>query len=117
MFKSISFSKRICLVAAPFLLCTVIAWTGIGHSTVAPKEQPVDGLQRFHNRIRDGLGREVQFASTNESTENIRASVNSVAQFIFKRSGVKINGKTRSALADLEEQTLNGTRRRITLGE
>ncbi|OLE51550.1 MAG: hypothetical protein AUG51_22470 [Acidobacteria bacterium 13_1_20CM_3_53_8] len=73
--------------------------------------------RHFHARIRDGVGREVQFASLGDSFGVVRDSVNSVDNFIFKRSGVKLSGPTKNRLAAMEASTLSGARRRLTMSE
>lgn len=118
MLKNMSLIRRVLTTAAPFLfICAVLIGVSTWHSTGTTKDQLAEGKRKFHNRIRDGLGREVQFASPNDSSENVRASVNSVAHFISKRSGTKISGETKRRLAVMEARVLSGAQRRLTIGE
>src|SRR5438046_1340071 len=43
--------------------------------------------------------------------------VNSVDNFIFKRSSVKLSGPTKTRLAEMERLTLNGGTRRLSISE
>lgn len=80
-------------------------------------DKEAEGKRQYHARIRDGVGREVQFASPGDSPGAIRSSVNSVDNFIFKRSGVKLSGPTKNRIAEMEQRTLNGEARRLTVSE
>ena len=118
MLKNVSLLRRALSTAVPFLfICAVLTGAGIWHSTGTGKDKRAEGLRQFHDRIRDGVGREVQFAAPNDSSQNVRASVNSVTHFISKRSGTKISGETKKRLAAMEALVLSGAQRRLTVGE
>lgn len=72
--------------------------------------------RELHSRIRDGIGRAVRFSSNNSSKE-VRDSLDSIESFIQSRSGVRLGAEIKSELAALEEISLNGTSRRITVGQ
>lgn len=95
----------------------VFAALSMWRSSALKADQQAEGKRQFHARIRDGVGREVQFAWLGDPPGVIRASVNSVDNFIFKRSGVKFSGTTKTRLAEMEELTLSGRTRRLSLSE
>jgi hypothetical protein len=86
-------------------------------SSALQVDKHAEGKRQFHELIRQGVGRQVQFASAGDPSRLIRASVNSVDNFIFKRSGVKLSGVTKRRLAEMEELTLNGKMRRLRISE
>lgn len=68
--------------------------------------------QQYMARVRAGLS-EVAFASQGSSHGEVRASVESVARFIRKRSGVNLNHSAIARLTEMEEHVLNGNGHRI----
>jgi hypothetical protein len=101
------------LAVACLALVGTLAW----RSSARQQTQAERGRQQLLARVRDGVGSEVHFAPAHASSANVHASVNEVAQFIHKRSGVQLSGAAKNRLAELEEETLNGARRRIALTE
>jgi hypothetical protein len=67
--------------------------------------------------LKRGVGTEVFFAGVRASDEDFRRSVESVAGFIRKRSGLELNRPVIERLAKLEASTLKGERRRIPIDE
>jgi hypothetical protein len=86
-------------------------------SSALQADKRAEEQREFEARVRDGVGREVQFASPGDPSGIVRASVNSVDNFIFKRSGVKLSGATKTRLAEMEQRTLNGEAKRLTISE
>ncbi|MFN2454997.1 MAG: hypothetical protein ABR577_12320 [Pyrinomonadaceae bacterium] len=112
------FRKVLILSISLLLLVAALAGAGVWRSAAISEDQLFSSeTHAFHNRIRDGVGRGVQFASPKDSSGNIRASVNSVAHFIFTRSGTQISGEMKSRLAAMEERTLSSTQRRLSVRE
>ena len=75
---------------------------------VSGNEDPAEraeGRRRYLASIREGLA-EVEFASAASSDDEVRASVESVARFIHKRSGIKLSGATQMRLAAMEARAL-----------
>jgi hypothetical protein len=99
------------------VLGLTIAAVSMWRSSALQNDKQVEGKRQLHARMRNGVGREVRFASPGDPPGLIRASVNSVDNFIFKRSGVKLSGPTKTRLAEMERRTLNGEVRRLTLSE
>ncbi|HKO44188.1 MAG TPA: hypothetical protein VJU84_13005 [Pyrinomonadaceae bacterium] len=95
----------------------VVTVVSIWKSYALQADHQADGKRRFHERIRDGVGREVQFASPGDPPGIVRAAVNSVDNFIFKRSGIKFSGATKDRLAEMEQRALNGETKRLTISE
>jgi hypothetical protein len=67
--------------------------------------------------FRAGVGSEVRLASVGAQSENVRASVDSVAEFIRYRSGLDLNDKVKGRLARMEERVLNGNGQRIAVDD
>lgn len=103
-------------IVALLLGVSIVMVTSWRSSAVQTNEQ-VEGKRQFHARIRDGVGREVKFASPGDPKGLVRASVDSVDNFIFRRSGVRFSGPTKSRLADMEQHTLNGETRRLSVSD
>jgi hypothetical protein len=99
------------------VVCLALVGTLAWRASARQQTQAEQGHQKLYARVRDGVGSEVHFASAHASAANVRASVNEVAQFIHKRSGVQLGGATKNRLAQLEQETLDGTRRRISITE
>src|ERR1041385_7203751 len=99
------------------VLGLTVALVSIWKSSALQADKEAEGKRQFYARIRDGVGSEVDFASPGDPSGVIRASVNSVDNFIFKRSGVKLSGATKARLAEMERLTLNGTTKRLSISE
>lgn len=92
--------------------------TGLGlYTSAVRRDKSSDGKQLFHQRLLSGVGREVTFTRPGDGPDNIRASVNSLAHFIYARSGVRLSEQTKKKLADLEGRTLAGEYRQLTTEE
>lgn len=94
-----------------------IAVTSLWRSSALKADKEAEGKRQYHARIRDGVGREVEFALPGDPVGRIHASVNSVDNFIFKRSGVKLSGATKNRIAEMEQRTLNGEAKRLTVSQ
>ncbi|MDQ1557865.1 MAG: hypothetical protein QOD32_925 [Pyrinomonadaceae bacterium] len=104
------------VVAALVIACaalTVTAW----RSSALKDSDKVASKRQFHARVREGVGREVVLPASGSSFGQVHASVNSVANFIERRSGVQVSGATKNRLAAMEESALNGAQRRFTVSE
>lgn len=94
-------------------------------SAVAPgqkasKLQPQassEDKQRLQNRLRRGVGSEVRFASAVAKPAEIEAAVESTAEFIYRRSGLRMSDETKKKLVRAESDVLKGKARHITLEE
>jgi hypothetical protein len=105
------------LTIALVLLSVSLLAAGIWRSGAVLVGKSAADQQLLNHRIRKGIGSEVAFAAVGSDAGSIRASVNSVDQFIFKRSGAKLPGPTKNRLADMEARALDGAAPRLTITE
>jgi len=96
------------------LICAAVVSAGVLSAIAVQRNKITEMKQQFRARIRDGVGAEVHFARQDDDHGSIQASVDSAAQFIFKRSGLKLTEHTKKQLAGVETRTLAGEQRRIT---
>jgi hypothetical protein len=97
--------------ASVILIAVAFGSFGVWRSFAVPK--PPIGSS-IHESIRRGLGNEVKFASPGDPKGQIIASVESVDNFLFERAGLRMSTETKDRLATMEENTLNGTTRRLS---
>ncbi|MDT5271913.1 MAG: hypothetical protein QOH49_4099 [Acidobacteriota bacterium] len=107
------------LVALGLLCAAVLVTSAWRSSRYVRADAPTEGekaaaRRSYHARIRDGVGREVELARGGSSAQ-ARRSVESVAKFIEKRSGVTLGEATKNRLAALEEEVQSGDSRRLSL--
>lgn len=92
-----------------------VAGTCLGLYTAAVRRDQDESRKRtLHERLRRGVGSEVRLAGPGAQAD-VHASVNSLARFIYARSGVRLSGRVRARLAELEERTLSGAARPLTV--
>ena len=99
------------------LVCAVSIGVSMRRTNAVPFDRDAELKEKFKAAVRDGVGNEVQFAKSGDDIKNARASIESASQFMRKRSGVDLNGQTKTRLADMEASTLSGMSRRITPDE
>jgi hypothetical protein len=108
------------LVALALLCAAVLgvsAWRQSRYvRALAPssQEEKAEARRKYNARVRDGVGREVELANGSSSAQ-IRVAVNSVANFVERRSGVSLGQATKERLAALEGKVHSGNGRRLTL--
>lgn len=98
---------------------------GVGWRSAAFQNKKTEGTlsqeqtkQIFHAKLRDGLGKEIKFVhSKNSSEKEVRDSVESAANFIQQRSELKLSGNAKERLAHMERQHLAGENRAISVAE
>jgi len=98
------------------LLCVASAGAVIWRSAAVRRSQTLESKNKYNARLRDGVGSEVAFTDVGDET-NCRASADSLSNFMFKRSGTKLSGKTKTRLGRMEASTLAGSSRRISLDD
>jgi hypothetical protein len=106
-------SILIALAAAFVIAGGVAAWRASG----LPAEASSEGRQKLKERLRKGVGSEVRFASAASSHEQVDEAVVSAAEFIQRRSGLRMSDETRKSLAKAESDVLKGKAKHISLGE
>jgi hypothetical protein len=67
--------------------------------------------------VRAGVGSEVRLARAGARSEDVRASLDSMAEFIRYRSGLELKDEIKVRLARMEERVLNGNGQRIGVDE
>ena len=114
--KTISPRLRLILISILVVGGSVIAISRSSHSSdkEARKSSRAEQSQAYFRR---GVGSEVRLASVGARSEDVRASVDSMAEFIRYRSGLELNDKVKGRLARMEERVLNGNGQRISVDE
>lgn len=108
-------ARRVVIVGA--LACAAVTAAGIWHASAIRQDDKAEAKQKFHARVRDGVGREVKLPRHGDPPGQIRAAVNSVSNFIAKRSGVRLSAATLDRLAAMEEAAQRDAARRTTVNE
>jgi hypothetical protein len=121
-----SLRGRIVLVVLGLALLGTTLFTA-GKMRVSAGPQPDGALDsrahanadrpNLHERVRNGLGSEVRFATPNDSSAQVQESVESVAHFIFQRSGLSMSTETKKRLAQAENAALKGSNSRLSLDQ
>jgi hypothetical protein len=96
------------------LCCVGVASLTLWHSAAVERNKSVAEKQEFNARLREADFAAHAVAQPGDHPDNVRAATNSVAQFIFSRSGVRLGGPAKDRLAELEAQTIVGARHRLT---
>ena len=111
------------IAIALVLLCVVFLgitrWRASAVRATAVEARQVseaDAKQKFHERLGRGVGR-IHLATSSDSSENVRKSVDATADFIFERSNLKMSAETKQRLAKAEQDTLKGKTSRLSLDE
>lgn len=101
--------------AALVLTCVALISAGLWRATAVKDNQlPPNEKQALHERVRRGLGNEVRFASSDASSEQVRASVESINSFIHGRANLGMSEETKERLVRMEQGALKkGLSRRI----
>jgi len=87
----------------------------VGGSPVTNAAGAQSEKQKFQERVRKGVGSEVRFSTAKDSEADTKTSIESVAQFIQYRSGMKMSDETKSDLLKAEAETLKGQSPRISI--
>ena len=116
--RSIKGLQRRRAVALALAVALVMAGgVAVWHASRLPAEASSEGRQRLQERLRKGVGSEVRFATAASRPEQIDEAVGSAAEFIYRRSGLRMSDETRKSLAKAESDVLKGKTRHITIGE
>jgi hypothetical protein len=110
--------RRQLLAIAVLLSCAGIVALGVwrpGGSPIANAAGAQSEKQKLQERIRKGVGSEVRFSTAKDSEDDAKASIESVARFIYSRSNMTMSDETKSDLVTAETNTLKGERPRISL--
>ncbi len=114
--KFLSLLRPTRFVVGAFLLsCAGLALWSVWRVPTVRGEQ--DFRQDFYARVRGGVGDEVSLAVPGASTLTVKASVDSLSNFMYSRSGVALNESVKNRLAEMEARALAGTARQLTPDE
>ncbi len=120
-FANSSGRSRVLLVAL-ILTCAGLAGFGIWRSSALQRnKQPVpkvttDEMQAAtHALMQRGIAGQVKLAGALDSEEQVKASVDSAAKFIYERSGLYMSDETRKRLAQAEREVLKGNSPRLSV--
>jgi hypothetical protein len=77
----------------------------------------VQDKQRLQLRLQKGVGSEVRFASVDAKPEQVADAVDSAAEFIYWRSGLKMSEETKKELTAAESDVLSGNASPISVAD
>jgi hypothetical protein len=118
--KFISLSRRAgVLVFLLGFVSTAFVSVAIWRAKAGPDPNPgsSEANHEFLERVRSGVGSQVHFAAMGDSSESVTASVESVAGFIYRRSGMKMSDETKNRVSRDESEALSGKPLRIGITE
>jgi hypothetical protein len=105
------------MVAAAVVSCAALLTAGVLRSSALKGDARAEEKRQFQARVRDGVGKEVTIAARGSSQGEVLSAVNSVANFMERRSGLSLNGLTKVRLAEMEGRVSTGAGRGLTLNE
>jgi hypothetical protein len=97
--------------------CLTIGGAALWHASRLPAEASSEDKLHLKERLRKGVGSEVRFASASSRPEQVDEAVGTTADFIYRRSGLRMSDETKKRLAKAESDVLKGKAKHITLGE
>lgn len=103
----------IALVVAVAIVGGVAVW----RTSELPAEASAGNKQQSLERLHRGVGSEVRFASAADKPEQINDAVGSAADFIYRRSGLRMSDETKKKLVQAESDVLKGKAEHSTLDE
>jgi hypothetical protein len=106
--------QRPSIVIAMVLAFLVLGGIAIWHASKRPVEASPEKKEHVKNELRKGVGSEVRFALRPEQAGE---AVESAADFIRSRSGLKMSDHFKKRLAQAESDVLSGKSRYITVEE
>jgi hypothetical protein len=106
--------RRPFIAIATVLAFLVSAGIAVRYSSALPAKASAENKQNLQNQLRKGIGSEVRFAARPEQTDE---AVTSAADFIYRRSGLKLTEGFKKRLAKAESDVLNGKSPYIAVGE
>src|SRR5687767_13703023 len=106
--------RRPLIAIATVIAFLISAGSAVWYSSKLPANASVEDKQNIQSQLRKGIGSEVRFASR---PEQALEAIESVAEFIRSRSGMKLSDELKKKLAKAEADVLNGKSRYITATE
>jgi hypothetical protein len=110
------------MAIALVVACAVVGGVAVWRASKLPAEASTAEVtsknkQNLQERLHKGVGSEVRFVSAAATSKQIAEAVNSTADFIYWRSGLKMSEATKQKLVEAESNVLKGNAQHITLGE
>ena len=115
-FKRISPKLRLVLIGMLALSVLVIVVSRASQSFDREAQRKAF-IEQMRAHLQAGVGSEVRFASRGARPGDVRASLDSMAEFIRYRSGLELSEETKAKLARMEERVLNGDGRRLPVDD
>ncbi len=115
--------RRPWMVIALVIACVAVGSIAFWRASKLPAEASVEGKQRLQEqarlqeRLHNGVGSEVRFATASAKPEQIAEAVRSTADFIYWRSGLRMSDETKQKLVEAESNVLQGKAGRFTIEE
>jgi len=114
--------RRRLMALALAAACLVVGGVAVWRASRLPAEASTAGVtsknkQNLPERLQQGVGSEVRFASAAAKPEQVAEAVNSTADFIYWRSGLRMSDATKQKLAEAESNVLEGKVRHLTVEE
>ena len=110
--KVILFAGMFCVVLAVTGGLALAALRASNKKTAPAQDQRKTALRE---QLKHGVGEQVKLARAGDSAEAVRESVESVAAFIKRRSGLRLSEAAKERLISSEQESLSRPQKRITL--
>jgi hypothetical protein len=98
------------------LMCGAILSAAFWRSAALKNDKSTEDRQRYVASLREGLS-EIQFASATSSRSDVGASIESLASFVHRRSGVDLGEAAKTTLAKMEGDVLKGRSRSLSVND
>lgn len=76
-----------------------------------------DAMAEYYLQIKEGLGTEARRVAHDAPADKPGASVDRIADFLYRRSGLRLSAEIKTRLAALEDRALDGASARLSLPE
>ncbi len=108
--------KRLMAIALA-VACVLVAGFAIWYTSKLPAKASSTDKRPLRERLHNGVGSEVRFASAAANPKQIAEAVESTANFIHWRSGLRMSDGMKWKLAEVESNVLQGRVRPLTVEE
>lgn len=103
------------------IACVTVGGIAVWHASKLPAGATSAATsmdkQNLQERLQKGVGSEVRFASTFAKPAQIAEAVDSTADFMYRRAGVRMSDETKKQLVEAETNVLAGRTKYITIEE
>ncbi|MBC7910240.1 MAG: hypothetical protein H7Y30_07055 [Pyrinomonadaceae bacterium] len=108
--------KRLMAIALA-VACVMVAGVAVWYTSKLPAKASSKDTRHLQERLHNGVGSEVRFASAAANPEQIAEAVGSTADFIQWRSGLRMSDGMKRKLVEAESNVLQGRVRYLTIEE